>query len=142
MMTSIIMAILGGVLIGLSASALLYFSGRIAGISGILAGALSEPSAQRGWRSVFLIGLLSGGVILSIFFASAIQAPTGRSPLMISLAGVLVGVGTRLGNGCTSGHGVCGLSRFSSRSIVATLSFMLTGVITATLFDISMEGLS
>ena len=132
MMTSLITATLGGVLIGLSASALLYFSGRIAGISGILAGIFSDRDTPFGWRDVFLMGLFSGGLILSLFLADVIQAPTGRSALMICLAGFLVGVGTRLGSGCTSGHGDCGLSRFSSRSLVATLSFILSGVITAT----------
>jgi uncharacterized protein len=142
MMTSLITALLGGALIGLSASALLFFSGRIAGVSGILGGALSDPSEDRGWRVIFLIGLLMGGLIVSIFFENAIQAPTGRSSLMLSLAGLLVGIGTRLGNGCTSGHGICGLTRFSSRSIVATFNFMLAGVITATIIDLSMGGVS
>ena len=138
-MESIIMAILGGVLIGLSASALFYFSGRIAGISGIVAGLMESPK-NGNWRLSFVGGLIMGGLILSEFFPTAFEAPSGRSLMVIAMAGALVGFGTRLGNGCTSGHGVCGLTRFSRRSLVATLTFMATGFVTATIMGLLTGG--
>jgi len=133
MITSIIWATIGGALIGLAASWLLLAKGRIAGISGIVGGLLGAFNEDSSWRFSFLIGLLSGGVLLVFTFPQLIAAPMGRSLGMVSLAGVLVGVGTRLGSGCTSGHGVCGLSRLSRRSLVATLMFMGTGFVTATI---------
>ena len=107
----------GGLLIGLSASLLVLFNGRIAGISGVLGRALAPPDGERGWRLLFLAGLLAGGA-----------APRSIGPLIF--AGLLVGVGTRLGGGCTSGHGVCGIARLSPRSIAATLVFMTAGAAT------------
>ena len=133
MITSIIWATIGGALIGLAASWLLLAKGRIAGISGIVGGLLGAFNEDSSWRFSFLVGLLSGGVLLVFTFPQLIAAPMGRSLGMVSLAGVLVGVGTRLGSGCTSGHGVCGLSRLSRRSLVATLMFMGTGFVTATI---------
>jgi uncharacterized membrane protein YedE/YeeE len=130
---SILMALLGGALIGLAASALLLLKGRVCGISGMLGGLLSTWTSDHDWRLAFVGGLLVGGLILLAVFPAAFHAPTGRSMAAVIAAGALVGFGTRLGNGCTSGHGVCGLTRFSGRSLVATCSFMAAGFITATL---------
>ncbi len=120
----------GGILIGLSAALMLLGAGRIAGVSGIAARAtgLSDSSLPRLSAWLFLLGLPVGALIVSL--ASGGLSASFASPLLLALAGVIVGVGTRLGSGCTSGHGVCGMSRFSQRSIVATLTFMATGFAT------------
>ena len=136
MLTSILWATLGGGLIGLAASWLLLTKGQVAGISGILGRLLDTWSAQSAWRLSFLLGLLLGGGFLVATLPDRIAAPADRSLLLVGIAGILVGYGTRLGNGCTSGHGVCGLSRFSVRSLVATISFMTTGFLTATLIGL------
>jgi len=121
---------LGGVLIGAASALLLVFNGRIAGISGI-AGGLVDGTARgdRAWRVAFVGGLLAGGLLLAWLLPSAVQASPVPLPLVV-LAGLLVGLGTRVGSGCTSGHGICGISRLSARSIVATLTFMATGIAT------------
>jgi uncharacterized membrane protein YedE/YeeE len=126
-------ALIGGALIGLAASALLYFNNRIAGISGIVAGLIRPERGAVAWRAAFVVGLLLGGAGLA-FLANGAIAPSPRGPAVLAAAGLLVGFGTRLGGGCTSGHGVCGLSRLSRRSLVATVTFMATGVAAATLF--------
>ncbi len=123
---------IGGMLIGLSASMMLLLSGRIAGISGILGGLLSRPS-DMGSRLSFLGGLMVGGLVLLLAAPDVFAMDIVRSPVAIVAAGLLVGFGTRLGSGCTSGHGVCGLSRLSTRSLVATASFMGAGAAMATL---------
>lgn len=123
-------ALAGGVLIGLAAALLVFFNGRIAGISGIVGGLLAwSEKSDRGWRLAFVAGLVLAP-LLWLAFASlpAIQIDADY-PLLV-LAGVLVGVSTRYGAGCTSGHGVCGLSRLSPRSLVATVAFMSTGFVT------------
>lgn len=117
---------IGGMLIGLSASMMLLLSGRIAGISGILGGLLSRPSDMDS-RLAFLGGLLAGGLVLLLAAPEVFAMDIVRSPAALVAAGLLVGFGTRLGSGCTSGHGVCGLSRLSTRSLVATVSFMAAG---------------
>ncbi len=119
---------LGGAMIGLSASLMLVLNGRIAGISGILNGLLRKP--QRGelaWRLLFVAGLLGGGALTLRLLGNEATPP---GILTAVAAGALVGLGTRLGNGCTSGHGVCGLSRLSGRSLAATLTFIATGALT------------
>lgn len=136
MIDSIISAIIGGALIGVSASWLLLARGRIAGISGILGGLLGRWDEQSAWRLSFLGGLLVGGGILVTLMPTTIVAPSHRSIALVSIAGLLVGFGTRLGSGCTSGHGVCGLTRFSLRSLVATMTFMATGFVTATVLGV------
>jgi uncharacterized membrane protein YedE/YeeE len=136
MLESILSALAGGAILGVSASLLLLFSGRVAGISGIVGRILTRPEGDTGWRLTFLAGLLVGGAILAAFLPSSLHAPTGRSLPLIVFAGLMVGFGTRLGNGCTSGHGICGLTRFSGRSAVATLSFMFTGFLTASMFGL------
>lgn len=125
----------GGALIGLAASILLLFHGRIAGIAGIL-GETLRGDGTRGegvFRAAFLVGLVAAGltqrVISPAAFAAAGSSSTAALAL-VAVAGVLVGYGTRLGSGCTSGHGVCGISRLSKRSIAATLTFMATGGVT------------
>jgi len=124
-------AIIGGALIGSGALLLMAFSGRIAGISGIAAGALFNRDG-RSWRLAFIAGLLVAPLLLSWFSDSfSYQTPVFSWQLM--LAGLLVGLGTAWGNGCTSGHGICGISRLSMRSVIATLVFMLTGMLTASL---------
>jgi uncharacterized protein len=117
----------GGILIGLSAAAILLFDGKIAGISGILAGVLRPVKSDTSWRVCFVGGLLGGGLILRVLLPQAFEFGTVRSIGALVLAGLLVGAGTRLANGCTSGHGVCGVARLSVRSIVATAIFMATG---------------
>lgn len=119
-------ALFGGILIGLSASILLAFSGRIAGISGILYQSVVSFK-ESGWRLAFLIGLLGGGTLLWKFAPDLVQVGNVAKDSVLIGAGLLVGFGSVLGNGCTSGHGVCGISRFSVRSFVATLVFMAAG---------------
>ncbi|MEV4783127.1 YeeE/YedE family protein [Burkholderia sp. LMU1-1-1.1] len=116
----------GGILIGVAASVLILFNGRIAGISGILGGLLKPVAGDAGWRIAFIGGLLGAPLIYGLITElPAIQIDAGYGILII--AGLLVGVGTRYGAGCTSGHGVCGLSRLSPRSLVATITFMAAG---------------
>lgn len=123
----------GGLLIGLSASILVAALGRIAGISGIIGALLQRPSwksvSNWGWRLAFIIGMVTAPLIWQLFAPlPAMQMPSNSA--LIIVAGLLVGFGTRLGSGCTSGHGVCGLSRLSLRSLAATLTFIATGAIT------------
>jgi len=121
---------IGGILIGLASVFMLVFNGRIAGISGIIGSLLSRSSGDKGWRLAFAIGLLGGGVAaFSIMPAQFGSAPSASYPALV-LAGLLVGIGTRVGSGCTSGHGVCGLSRVSPRSMVATGTFMAVAGVT------------
>jgi uncharacterized membrane protein YedE/YeeE len=122
-------------LIGLAATLLFLANGRVAGVSGIVTGFLSPADRVRGWRGFFLLGLVGVGVVA--YWASAeIIAPSPRSLGMLALAGLLVGAGTRLSGGCTSGHGVCGTSRLSLRSMVATGTFVATGILTVTLLRV------
>jgi hypothetical protein len=125
-----IASLIGGALIGLSTSTLLLFNGRIAGISGIFGGLLLPKKGDVAWRASFLAGLLAAGLVLATLYPAAFPKEALRPLGLIALAGLLVGFGTRLGNGCTSGHGVCGISRLSARSTVATLSFMAAGAVT------------
>ncbi len=121
---------IGGVLIGLSASVLLAFEGRIAGVSGIFGGVVVPKRGDTEWRAWFLAGLVVTGIVARIFFPAVFGAPVTQPLSMTIFAGALVGVGTQIGNGCTSGHGVCGISRGSKRSITATMIFMLTAALT------------
>jgi len=140
MLESIISAIIGGAIIGLAASLLFLANGRIAGISGILGQAIRIKTTDRDWRMTFLAGLLVGGMALLNAMPDVIVAPSSRTLGSVAVAGLLVGVGTRMGNGCTSGHGVCGLTRFSGRSLAATLAFMATGFTTATIIQVAFGG--
>lgn len=136
MITSIGLALAGGAFIGLAASWLLLSHGQIAGISGILGELLGPWDSKASWRISFLLGLLLGGTLLAANSSLVMASANGRSHLALAAAGILVGYGTRLGNGCTSGHGVCGLTRLSPRSLAATLTFMAMSFLTATLYGI------
>lgn len=120
-------SLVGGILIGLSASAMLLFSGKIAGISGILGGLVSLRKNDTLWRTAFVAGLMTGGLILRLLAPQLLQVGVVRSWGALLSAGFMVGFGACLGNGCTSGHGVCGISRFSPRSIIATMVFIVVG---------------
>lgn len=122
-------ALVGGILIGLAAASFLLLNGRIAGISGILGGLLTPKKFDNIWRIAFLAGLIGAPVLwMLVAELPPIEINAGYPTLII--AGLLVGIGTRYGSGCTSGHGVCGLSRLSLRSLAATLSFMAAGFVT------------
>lgn len=135
-----IASLCGGILIGLSASLLLLSDGKIAGISGILGGLLSPTPNDTAWRLLFLCGLLTGGLLFQLLSPEVFTIGITRSTSALILAGLLVGFGTRLGNGCTSGHGVCGISRFSPRSLVSTVTFIVTGAITVHLINHLLGG--
>ena len=122
-------ALAGGVLIGIAAAMFALLNGRIAGISGVIGGLLKPAPGDVAWRAAFVVGLLSAPLVYSLFAVLPelhIAAPSGT----LVLAGLLVGIGTRYGSGCTSGHGVCGLARLSPRSMAATLAFMAAGFAT------------
>lgn len=128
---SILAPLAGGILIGLAAAVLLFFHGRIAGISGILGGALrNRQRGDLGWRLAFLVGLLAAGAVAVLLSPTQVEITIDRSLGAMALAGLLVGFGTALGSGCTSGHGVCGIARLSKRSLVATATFMAVGALT------------
>jgi len=124
-------SLIGGVLIGVSATATLALLGRVAGISGIVGGLLAGDRSEYAWRSAFVGGLLVGGALAAAVRPGMFTMTLDRSPFALAAAGLLVGFGSRLGSGCTSGHGVCGVARGSRRSIIATLTFMATGALTA-----------
>ena len=128
-MTGWITALFGGVLIGIAATLLLWSLGRIAGISGIVNGIGSASRGDRAWRVAFVIGMMAAGALVLQFVPAPPRMQTGATPLLLT-AGFLVGFGTRMGNGCTSGHGVCGLGRLSWRSLAAVLTFMSAGIAT------------
>ncbi len=120
--------LIGGMLIGLAAVLLYWFNGRIMGVSGIVSRLLSKPDQDFWWRLAFVIGLVSGGFIYQLKYPVTIVIDASGVSLII--AGLLVGAGTVIGNGCTSGHGICGIARLSKRSIVATIVFMAAGILT------------
>jgi uncharacterized membrane protein YedE/YeeE len=126
-----VLSTLGGVLIGLAAVALLYFNGRIAGISGIIGGVLRPHPGDTLWRSLFLLGLATGAALILWLHPVAMALEFDVSDPTIVLGGFLVGLGTRIGNGCTSGHGVCGVGRLAPRSIVASAVFVGLGIATS-----------
>jgi uncharacterized membrane protein YedE/YeeE len=129
--TCMIAPLFGGTLIGIGASLLLYGTGRIFGISGVLGGLFTSRANDRGWRLGVILGLIVAGLILKLQYPAAFPSQSGpNDPLKYILSGFLVGFGTQLGSGCTSGHGICGVSRLSLRSIAATCTFMVTGIIT------------
>lgn len=132
-------ALLGGFLIGISASILLLTHSRIAGVSGILYGLLTRPTADGFWQLWFVAGLIAAGFGFHHFRPDLFPATVELSTPVVIAAGLLVGIGTKLASGCTSGHGVCGISRFSFRSVVATMTFMAAGI--ATVYAIKHLGL-
>lgn len=121
---------LGGAILGLGAALMLHGLGRIAGISGIFGGLLMRKTGDVAWRVAFVLGLVLGGALMFQLAPAMFSINIERSLLTIVIAGLLVGFGTRMGNGCTSGHGVCGISRLSPRSLIATATFMVTGALT------------
>lgn len=128
--SSILHGLVGGALIGIASGAFLVLSGRIAGVSGVLGGMLVPARGDVGWRASFLSGLIVGGIGLALLYPSAFPSAIHSSNTRLVVAGLLVGFGTRLGSGCTSGHGVCGISRLSPRSLVATGTFIVAGAAT------------
>jgi len=117
-------SLLGGALLGLSATLLLLVNGKIAGISGILSGLLKAEKSDFSWRLMFVIGMVAGGVWGATAFSADVPIQFETPLWLVAVAGLLVGVGTKMGNGCTSGHGICGIGRLSPRSIIATCVFM------------------
>ena len=129
-MTAWLIALAGGVLIGLAATLLLWLNGRVAGVSGIVNGVIFPKRKDTAWRAAFLIGLIAAGGLYMALVPGAALPRTDYSRAGLIVAGILVGFGTRMGNGCTSGHGVCGLGRLSLRSLGAVLTFMATAIMT------------
>ena len=127
-MNAYLLPLTGGILLGLSAIWLLLTLGRVAGISGIAWGSIAGP--DRGWRWLFLMGLLLGGLLTHTVIGQPLPDESTAPTWLIAISGLLVGIGTRMGGGCTSGHGVCGLGRRSPRSVTATLTFMTLGIVT------------
>lgn len=135
-----IASLIGGAMIGLAASLLLLGDGRVAGISGIVGGLLRPIAGDAAWRALFVAGLALGGLVLRLVAPALVRMDVDRSAAALVVGGLLVGFGTALGNGCTSGHGVCGLSRGSRRSLAATLTFMASGMLTAWLVGHALGG--
>lgn len=122
-------SLFGGAVIGVAAALLLLLNGHIAGVSGIVGGLLRPRRSELGWRAAFVVGLIAAPLLFQLFWTlPAVRIDASLRWLL--LAGLLVGVGTRYGSGCTSGHGVCGVARWSPRSLAATAAFMLTGALT------------
>jgi len=132
-------ALIGGMLIGIAAAALVLLNGRIAGVSGIVGGLMQRGSAERAWRIAFLAGLIGSPLAYSAFSSLPPATIDAGYPELI-VAGLMVGLGTRYGAGCTSGHGVCGLSRLSPRSVLATLTFMAVGFLTVLIMRHAIGG--
>ncbi len=128
--SSFISGYIGGCLVGLSALLLLFTNGRIAGISGIAGGILSFKKADLAWRVFFISGLWLGALLYMLLIEMPLDITVTSDWRILVAAGFLVGIGTRIGSGCTSGHGICGMARFSKRSIVATMLFMISGMVT------------
>jgi uncharacterized membrane protein YedE/YeeE len=127
-------SIFGGVIIGIAVSMMLLFNGRVVGISGIVGALIQPKTLDKNWRILFVLGLIFGGIFLRYFYPVAFTLPAPAPSYNYVIAGLLVGVGTLLGNGCTSGHGVCGISRLSLRSIAATMTFIFFGILGVLLF--------
>jgi uncharacterized membrane protein YedE/YeeE len=125
-------AALGGALIGLAATMLMLLTGRIAGVSGIVGDLADLAAGDRTWRLAFVIGLIAAPLVFTVA-GHALRAPAMPSWPLIAVAGLLVGFGTRLGSGCTSGHGICGIARLSPRSLAATATFMIVAILVVAL---------
>ena len=128
-------ALIGGIVIGLAVVLFFYSTGRLAGVSGIANNALTK-NTNRATNLLFLVGLISGPIFYQLFISSDIPYLINNNTLILIIGGLLVGIGTQIGMGCTSGHGVCGISRFSVRSIIATISFIFSGAIVVYLMNI------
>lgn len=125
-----ISALIGGAMIGIAAAVLLWLNGRVAGISGIFSGVLMPQSGDTAWRALFLFGLIAGASLYVALNPSGYVPRTGFPMALLIVGGFLVGFGTRMGSGCTSGHGICGVARLSVRSLIATAAFVLSGMVT------------
>lgn len=130
MMTIPWSSLFGGMLLGVSATLLLLLNGKIAGISGVLTGLMTPKKRDYAWRWLFVLGMISGGLVGVYFLGAEVPKEYQASISMLIVTGLLVGIGTRLGNGCTSGHGICGIGRLSIRSMVATAVFMFVAAVT------------
>ncbi|MGE0631950.1 MAG: YeeE/YedE family protein [Pseudobdellovibrionaceae bacterium] len=139
-LTPIFYSLLGGALIGVAVTLMLLFNGRVTGISGILASSLSKPSKEGLWRWMFLAGMIVGGFLMHGLRPDFFVNLSDRGLAIVTAAGVLVGYGTVMGSGCTSGHGVCGISRFSVRSVLATVTFMVFGFLAVQAARYFLEG--
>lgn len=133
-MREALMSLFGGVCIGLAVSLMLFFNGRVTGVSGIVNGVLTPQKDDTLWRVVFVLGLVTGGFVLFLSRPESFVDTTQSAWPQVVVAGLLVGFGTVMGSGCTSGHGVCGISRMSIRSIIATLAFMGAGIVSVLIF--------
>lgn len=129
-------SVIGGMLIGAAVSIMLLFNGRITGISGIVSGLLDMKTLDKNWRILFLVGLIIGGFVFKFIHPESFTLISNATTMDYIIAGFLVGFGTLMGNGCTSGHGVCGISRMSIRSISATVTFIAAGAISVVLFKL------
>lgn len=134
-------SIIGGIIIGFAVTIMLLFNGRVTGISGIVGGVLNPKTIDKNWRYLFIAGLVAGGIILKFMHPTSFIVLSKAQIADYIIAGFLVGFGTLMGNGCTSGHGVCGISRFSIRSIISTIVFITFGVISVALFKYLLGGL-
>ena len=123
-------SLFGGMLLGVSATLLLLLNGKIAGISGVLTGLLVPKKQDYAWRVLFIVGMIFGGVVGVHYLGAYVHSEYNATVSTLVIAGLLVGIGTRLGNGCTSGHGICGIGRLSVRSMIATATFMIVAAIT------------
>jgi len=135
-----IQSLIGGALLGLGAALLLLLNGRVAGISGIFSGLLLPARGEFAWRALFIAGVMCGGLLVGSLRPELFGNSLPRSNVAVVAAGILVGFGSRLANGCTSGHGLCGVSRRSTRSLAATMTFMATGIATAFLIRHAFGG--
>lgn len=140
MPTEYIYGLLGGVLIGAAGSGMLVTIGRIMGVSGIVGGLMNPKRGETAWRLLFLAGILCGGLLMLWLKMPVFSYGISRSSLVIAVGGLLVGFGTLLGSGCTSGHGVCGISRLSMRSLLATITFILSGALTVLAIRVFSDG--
>jgi uncharacterized membrane protein YedE/YeeE len=131
MQANILMALGGGAVIGLSTALFLILNGRVTGISGILNGLFTYTKSEYFWRLFFVIGMIAAGIVLTLRNPEFFEPLPNRNSVLIMIAGLLVGFGTVMGSGCTSGHGICGIARMSPRSMIATICFMVAGMLMA-----------
>lgn len=136
----VFMPLAGGSLIGLAVTLMLLFNGRVTGISGIVNEAFVSRPKDGHWRLAFLAGLILGGLILNFINPGVFENTSGRNLIMLTAAGFLVGFGTVMGGGCTSGHGICGISRLSPRSVIATVIFIFFGILSVTAIRLLQGG--
>lgn len=141
MVDSLLAPLIGGMLIGTATTLLMLFYGKIFGVSGIIGGLFGTADKDYDWRIAIILGFLTGGLFLSVFLPHNLTNTVVRSPVATIVAGLLVGFGTRLGSGCTSGHGICGISRFSMRSMIAVMTFMVAGALTVAVIRMVFGGM-